>query len=227
MPQYSLVKQKLLRYRRPIGNPDRKGDTFMIQAFVCIGSNMGDAQEHLAKARAALASIPGVAVRGKSSLYRTEPQGRKDQPWFLNQVVCLDCENSVSAEGLLDAMLEKELELGRTTEVWFTGRELIERGAAKDYSEYLNRRIPMPGMSLMMGPDGFYAPAPGGWKRFELKECETISYSELIQRLNSPQAEVSQGDHPGMKKRSANKKPATQAPKDQAADSKNAGAAER
>ena len=124
-------------------------------------------------------------------------------------------------------LTEKELELGRTTEVWFTGRELIERGAAKDYSEYLNRRIPMPGMSLMMGPDGFYAPAPGGWKRFELKECETISYSELIQRLNSPQAEVSQGDHPGMKKRSANKKPATQAPKDQAADSKNAGAAER
>ena len=85
----------------------------MIQAFVCIGSNMGDAQEHLAKARAALASIPGVAISGESSLYRTEPQGRKDQPWFLNQVVSLDCENSVSAEGLLDAMLEKELELGR------------------------------------------------------------------------------------------------------------------
>ena len=78
--RHSLVKQKLLRYRRPVENPDRRGDAFMIQAFVCIGSNMGDAQEHLAKARAALASIPGVAVSGKSSLYRTEPQGRKDQP---------------------------------------------------------------------------------------------------------------------------------------------------
>ncbi|MBR6625817.1 MAG: 2-amino-4-hydroxy-6-hydroxymethyldihydropteridine diphosphokinase, partial [Mailhella sp.] len=84
----------------------------MTQAFVCIGSNMGDAQQHLAKARAALRSIPGVSISGESSLYRTEPQGRKDQPWFLNQVVRLDCENVVSAEGLLDAMLEKELELG-------------------------------------------------------------------------------------------------------------------
>lgn len=85
----------------------------MIQAFVCIGSNMGDAQEHLARARAALESIPGVRLSQESSLYRTEPQGRKDQPWFLNQVVRLDCEGGVSAESLLDAMLEKELELGR------------------------------------------------------------------------------------------------------------------
>ena len=85
----------------------------MPQAFVCIGSNMGDAQQHLAKACAALGSIPGVTICEKSSLYRTEPQGRKDQPWFLNQVVRLDCENDVSAEALLDAMLEKELELGR------------------------------------------------------------------------------------------------------------------
>lgn len=85
----------------------------MIQAFVCIGSNMGDAQAHLARAREALAGIPGASISGASSLYRTEPQGRKDQPWFLNQVVRLDCGNGVTAEKLLDAMLEKELELGR------------------------------------------------------------------------------------------------------------------
>ena len=85
----------------------------MISAFVCIGSNMGDAEEHLKKAHAALDAIPGVRVSASSSLYRTEPQGRKDQPWFLNQVLRLDCDESVSAEGLLDAMLEKELELGR------------------------------------------------------------------------------------------------------------------
>ena len=34
----------------------------MIQAFVCLGSNMGDAAEHLAEARAALAAMPGVTV---------------------------------------------------------------------------------------------------------------------------------------------------------------------
>ena len=85
----------------------------MAQAFVCIGSNMGDARQHLQAARMALDSIPGVRVTGASSFYETEPQGRKDQPWFLNQVLCLDCEEGVTALGLLDAMLEKESELGR------------------------------------------------------------------------------------------------------------------
>lgn len=37
----------------------------------------------------------------------------------------------------VNVLTERELELGRTTEVWFTGRELIERGAAKDYTEFL------------------------------------------------------------------------------------------
>lgn len=108
-----------------------------------------------------------------------------------------------------------ELALGRTTEVWFTGQELIARGAARDYSEYLARRIPMPGMSLMMGPDGFYAPGPGGWKRFELKECETISYPELLKRLNSPQERVHAGDHSRKKKRSTSQKSAGKAVKEQ------------
>ena len=48
-----------------------------------------------------------------SSLYRTEPQGRRDQPWFLNQVLRLDCDEAVAAEHLLDAILAKELEMGR------------------------------------------------------------------------------------------------------------------
>ena len=83
-------------------------------------------------------------------------------------------------------LTEKELELGRTTEVWLTGRELIERGAAREYSEYLNRKIPMPGIGLMMGHDGYYIPGPQGWTKVELVEHETISYAELLQRLNSP-----------------------------------------
>ena len=85
----------------------------MTQAFVCIGSNMGDAEKHLMQAHEALNSIPGVRISGASSFYRTEPQGRRDQPWFLNQVLRLDCEEGVTALSLLDAMLAKELEMGR------------------------------------------------------------------------------------------------------------------
>ena len=85
----------------------------MAQAFVCIGSNMGDAKEHLLAAHKALDAIPGVRVVRASSYYETEPQGRKDQPWFLNQVLCLECSGEVTALSLLNAMLEKESELGR------------------------------------------------------------------------------------------------------------------
>ena len=89
----------------------------MSSAFVCLGSNMGDAEKHLALARELLASQPGVHLAAASSLYRTEPQGRKDQPWFVNQVLRLDCEESVSAHGLLRFMLKKELEMGRVRDV--------------------------------------------------------------------------------------------------------------
>lgn len=85
----------------------------MMQAYVCLGSNMGDAEAHLARARRELSSLPGVRVSAESSLYRTEPQGRKDQPWFLNQVIRLDCSGEMTSLRLLDAMLEKELAMGR------------------------------------------------------------------------------------------------------------------
>lgn len=85
----------------------------MISAYVCLGSNLGDAESCLARARAELDSLPGVTLAAASSLYRTEPQGRKDQPWFLNQVVRLSCTDSVEPEQLLDAMLAKELDMGR------------------------------------------------------------------------------------------------------------------
>ena len=85
----------------------------MIQAFVCLGSNMGDAEAHLAAARREIASLPGVTLVAESSLYRTEPQGKKEQPWFLNQVLELDCAPEVTAEGLLDALLAGETAMGR------------------------------------------------------------------------------------------------------------------
>ena len=63
-------------------------------------------------ARAAVTALPGVGVAAMSSVYRTEPQGRKDQPWFANQVLALDCDG-MTADALLDALLRIETELGR------------------------------------------------------------------------------------------------------------------
>jgi 2-amino-4-hydroxy-6-hydroxymethyldihydropteridine diphosphokinase len=84
----------------------------MKQAFIGLGSNMGNAYDYLAQARAALQSLPSVTMVAASSLYITEPQGKKNQPWFVNQVVQLGCVD-ILPERLLDMMLEQESLMGR------------------------------------------------------------------------------------------------------------------
>ena len=88
----------------------------MKQAFVCLGSNMGNAMQNLERARRELAALPGVCTVAASQIYRTEPQGRKEQPWFLNQVLCLKCTEDMTACGLLEAMLDMETGMGRIRE---------------------------------------------------------------------------------------------------------------
>lgn len=48
-----------------------------------------------------------------SSIYWTEPQGYKEQPWFANQVARLACSPILSAQALLRELLNIERELGR------------------------------------------------------------------------------------------------------------------
>ena len=55
----------------------------MKQAFLALGSNLGDRQANIERALAKLASC-GVQVRRVSSFYRTEPVGYRLQPWFFN-----------------------------------------------------------------------------------------------------------------------------------------------
>lgn len=82
-------------------------------AYISLGSNLGNGPSQLAVARQAVAALPGVTVAAASSLYRTEPQGRKDQPWFVNQVLALSCEAFLTADALLTALLETETAMGR------------------------------------------------------------------------------------------------------------------
>jgi len=84
-----------------------------VTAYVGLGSNLGDSAERLAVAREALAALPGVATARFSSVYRTEPQGFKEQPFFLNQVGELDCSPALAPEDLLESLLATEAALGR------------------------------------------------------------------------------------------------------------------
>ncbi|AAS96133.1 2-amino-4-hydroxy-6-hydroxymethyldihydropteridine diphosphokinase [Desulfovibrio desulfuricans] len=60
--------------------------------------------------------IPGVRVVDVSPSYYTEPQEKRDQPWFANRVARLLCSSGVTPEGLLASLLDIEARLGRRRE---------------------------------------------------------------------------------------------------------------
>jgi 2-amino-4-hydroxy-6-hydroxymethyldihydropteridine diphosphokinase len=81
------------------------------RAYVGLGSNLGDREQTLRAAVAALAAHPAVEVVAVSSLIDTEPVGYMDQPRFLNGVAALDTD--LTARELLELLLEVERSFGR------------------------------------------------------------------------------------------------------------------
>jgi 2-amino-4-hydroxy-6-hydroxymethyldihydropteridine diphosphokinase len=82
-----------------------------IQAFIGLGSNLGDRVAYLEAARRMLADHPSVELSKASSLYETEPVGYADQGWFLNQVV--EVATWLDPHALLRVLQGIERELGR------------------------------------------------------------------------------------------------------------------
>lgn len=78
--------------------------------YLSLGSNLGNRAEILCQAIHRL-EAPDLHVRRVSSVYETEPQDFKDQPWFLNLVV--EAETSLFPMQLLGRIRRIELSLGR------------------------------------------------------------------------------------------------------------------
>jgi 2-amino-4-hydroxy-6-hydroxymethyldihydropteridine diphosphokinase len=89
----------------------------MARAFLGLGSNLGDREEFLRDAVAALPDV--VAV---SRLYETAPVGGPEQGRYLNVVVQLD--TSLSARELLDVCREREAAAERVRQVRWGPRTL-------------------------------------------------------------------------------------------------------
>ena len=81
-------------------------------AYIALGSNLGDRDEHLARARDALARLPSSRVVAESSIEETAPLGQLDQPMYLNQMVAL--ETTLSPHELLHGLQAIEEREGRT-----------------------------------------------------------------------------------------------------------------
>ena len=84
------------------------------RAYVALGSNLGDREQTLLDAVAALRAKPGVEVVAVSGLVETEPVGLLDQPRFVNGVVALD--TALPAAALLGLLLDVERRFGRSRE---------------------------------------------------------------------------------------------------------------
>lgn len=83
----------------------------MKTAFLGLGSNLGDRQEHLLQALRGLAADPAIKIVRGSSVYESRPVGVTAQPDFLNMVV--EIGTSHPPLSLLAACLGLEARLGR------------------------------------------------------------------------------------------------------------------
>jgi len=82
----------------------------MNTAYLLLGGNMGDRVSIIGKAISYIHASCGSVVK-KSSLFESVPWGFDDKTQFINQVIKL--ETSMSAEDLLQNLLNIELLLGR------------------------------------------------------------------------------------------------------------------
>ena len=83
----------------------------MISCYIGLGSNLNQPANQLRAACAGLQTIPKSNLICASSVYRTSPVGKLDQPDFLNATVKLDTELSVLS--LFETLQEIEKIQGR------------------------------------------------------------------------------------------------------------------
>lgn len=85
----------------------------MIDAYICLGSNVPNAPLFLARALRELSCLAGWQLLSASSIYMTEPQNYPDQPWFHNQVARIGTRECTIPAELMTSALAIERALGR------------------------------------------------------------------------------------------------------------------
>jgi 2-amino-4-hydroxy-6-hydroxymethyldihydropteridine diphosphokinase len=123
------------------------------RAFIGLGGNLGDPQAAMRQALRLLAASSDVSIAAVSSLYRTPPWGKLDQPDFLNAVV--EVSTRLKARALLDLCLATESQLKRVRAerwgprvidmdiLWFDGRSVDEAGLQLPHPRMAERAFVM------------------------------------------------------------------------------------
>jgi 2-amino-4-hydroxy-6-hydroxymethyldihydropteridine diphosphokinase len=113
----------------------------MTKAFVGIGSNLGDREEHLRRAVELLAAEDAISVLASSRLRETEPVGPVAQGLFLNGAVHVETE--LAPRELLERLLAIEERLGRMRRERFGPRTID-----LDLLVYEDAVVDEPGLTL-------------------------------------------------------------------------------
>lgn len=87
----------------------------MADAYIGIGSNLGDRKRYIDTAIDMLKRTPNIEVKKVSPLYETDPVGGPPQGRFLNGVIKI--ETDFTPEELLEKLHEIEERFGRIREV--------------------------------------------------------------------------------------------------------------
>ncbi|OFV69370.1 2-amino-4-hydroxy-6-hydroxymethyldihydropteridine diphosphokinase [Acetobacterium wieringae] len=118
LKHYPMVKHVSLTIKKPWAPILKSMDTVAIeinrgwhQAFIGLGTNMGDRNLNLTEAITAIKSTPGIEGLTQSTIIETEPWGYTDQDAFLNCV--LKIRTTLPPPVLMNRLLEIELELKR------------------------------------------------------------------------------------------------------------------
>jgi 2-amino-4-hydroxy-6-hydroxymethyldihydropteridine diphosphokinase len=115
----------------------------MHDAFVALGSNLGDREAYLAFARESLGALRSTRLVAASRVEETAPLGGRRQPRYLNQMVRL--RTRLSPQELLAACQRIERAAGRMREV--TGR-WESRTLDLDIVRYDDLTLDEPGLTL-------------------------------------------------------------------------------
>ncbi len=91
-------------------------------AYLGLGSNIGNKIGYIRRSLVALSRLPKTKITKVSSLYETEPYGKKEQPWFINIVVEILTE--LSPLELFKKCKSIETKLGRQKRERWAEREI-------------------------------------------------------------------------------------------------------
>ena len=88
--------------------------------------------------------------------------------------------------GVDKILTKEELTLGKTSEVWLLGSELIERKIALDYSQYKCRIIPTTSDAIKIDDD-IYIRDDNGYVKYEKSKGNKLTYIDILNKLKEKQ----------------------------------------